>query len=339
MKNYYSILGVKKSDSQLQIKKEYRKLAKRYHPDTSDEPNAEAMFKEVAEAYSVIGDAEKRKQYDNPVPKGAPQGSQGFGDFFSQFSGGFEDIFQRQRQGHAAKQKPANLRYRLNIDFEGAALGKVIDLKVDRMKPCKPCKGTGATSKTETSTCKACQGQGSVTRTQGFFQTTHTCNECKGTGSHVENPCQDCRGEGVKNFRESVKVNIPAGVASGNVIKVQGYGHQNVKGSPPGDLFLEVRVASHIKFDRIGNDIHTSVDISVPEAVLGCRQEVETVRGNIKRLMVSSCTAPGTKIKIKGEGVNGGDHIVTVNVVFPKTLSKELETAYEQVYEVTHPKG
>jgi len=338
VKNYYDILGVKKDATQAQIKKSYRNLAKRYHPDTSKETNAEELFKEVAEAYTVLGDKDKRKSYDNPAPKGFPPPGPGFGDFFSQFTGGFEDLF-TSRRGYKQNPKPTNLRYRLNIDFFAAAIGKVIDLKVERMVPCKTCDGSGSTDKTVKAVCKKCHGQGNTTFLQGFFQMTRTCEECNGKGTNITNPCNSCLGKGLKNTHESIKVNIPAGVENNNVIKVKGYGHQNVKGSPPGDLFLEVRVGEHGNFKRVGNDIHTSVVISIPESILGCRREIETVAGPAKRLVIPDCTKPGDTIRLKGEGVNGGDHVVTIRVTFPRTLSKELEDAYEQVYEVTHPKG
>jgi len=333
-KDYYKILGVVKDASAAQIKKAYRKLAKKFHPDTSDEDNAEDRFKEIAEAYSVLSDPQKRKEYDNPSPQGF---GGGFGDFFSQFDVGLEDFFPGGGRRHKRKPRPGNLRYKLNFDFMAAAKGKSIDVKVDRMMSCHDCVGTGKTAKTIEEVCGQCKGAGNITFVQGFFQMTRTCESCAGTGAKIKNPCTACSGRGIINDQTSVTVNVPAGVETGNVIRVKGWGHQNVHGSPPGDLFLEVHVGGHGQYRRKGNDIHTDVKISIPEAVLGCRREIDTIHDIPQRVMIPSCTQPQDTIRLKGKGVAGGDHVVNIHVGFPKSLSKELEDAYEGVYAVTHP--
>lgn len=333
-KDYYSILAVPKDASKDQIKKAYRKLAIKFHPDTSNEENAEDRFKEIAEAYSVLSDLKKRKEYDSPAPKGF---GGGFGDFFSQFDVGLEDFFPGQARRRSGKKRSSNLRYKLNLDFISAAKGKSIDVKVDRMMPCHDCVGTGKTDKTIEEVCSQCKGAGNITFVQGFFQVARPCEACTGTGAKIKNPCNTCSGRGVINDHTSITVNVPTGIETGNVICVKGWGHQNVRGSPPGDLFLEVHVGGHGQYRRKGSDIHTDVKISIPEAVLGCRREIDTIHDISKRVMIPHCSAPGDTVRIKGQGVSGGDHVVNIHVDFPKTLSKELEAAYEGVYAVMHP--
>ena len=337
-KDFYSVLGVDKDASPAQIKKAYRKLAKKFHPDTSDEDNAEDRFKEIAEAYSVLSDPDKRSQYDNPKPRGFPQGG-GFEDFFSQFDVGMGDFFPGSGRRRKAKPRPGNLRYRLNLDFMAAAKGRVIDVKVDRTVHCDSCDSTGKTDETVEEVCSQCGGAGQITFSQGFFQMAQTCAPCGGQGKKVKNPCRTCKGRGCKDSQGTVSVNIPPGVESGNVIRVPGWGHQNVKGSPAGDLFLEVSVSGHGQFRRNGNDIHTDVKITIPEAVLGCRREVTTIHDTTERILVPSCTQPGDTVRIKGQGVAGGDHVVNIYIAFPKHLPRDLEDAYESVYAVTHPEG
>ena len=332
-KDYYTILGVPKDASKDQIKKAYRKLAIKFHPDTSAEDNAEDRFKEIAEAYSVLSDPQKRKEYDNPAPQGF---GGGFGDFFSQFDVGLEDFFPGGGRRYKGKPRADNLRYKLNLDFMSAVKGKSIDVKVDRMVSCHDCSGTGKTAKTVEEVCGQCKGAGNITFVQGFFQMSQTCEACRGTGSKIKNPCNTCSGRGIINTQESVTVNVPAGVETGNVIRVKGWGHQNVQGSRPGDLFLEVHIGGHGQFRRKGNDIHTDVKISIPEAVLGCRREVETIHETTERVLIPNCTQPGNTVRLKGHGVSGGDHVVNIYVGFPKTLSQDVEDAYEQVYAVTH---
>ena len=334
-KDYYKILGVAKDTSAAQIKKAYRKLAKKFHPDTSDEDNAEDRFKEIAEAYSVLSDPEKRKQYDSPMNQGFP--GTGFEDFFSQFDVGVGDFFPGFGRRRKDTPRPQNLRYRLNLDFMSAVNGKSIDVKVDRVVGCESCDSSGKTAETVEEVCSSCNGSGQTAFSQGFFQMTQTCRVCHGKGKKVKNPCAACKGRGFKDSHGTVTVNIPAGVESGNVMRLPGWGHQNVRGAPPGDLFLEVRVTGHGQFRRNGNDIHTDVKISIPEAVLGCRRNVTTIHDATERVMIPSCTQPQDTIRLKGKGVAGGDHVVNIHVGFPKSLSKELEDAYEGVYAVTHP--
>ena len=336
--DYYKILGVSKDASPDQLKKAYRKLAKKFHPDTSEEPNAEDRFKEIAEAYSVLSDPDKRTQYDNPLPKGFPQGG-GLEDIFSQFDVGVEDFFPGFGRRRKAPPRPGNLRYRLNLDFMSAAKGKTIDVKVDRVMPCENCGSSGKTPETIEEVCGSCKGSGQTTFSQGFFQMSQDCQVCNGQGKKVKNPCSPCKGRGFKDDHGTVTVNIPPGVENGNVIRVPGWGHQNVRGVPPGDLFLEVRVTAHDQFRRKGNDIHTDVKITIPEAVLGCRREVKTIHDTTERILIPDCTQPGDTIRIKGKGAAGGDHVVNIRISFPRDLPKDLEDAYESVYAVTHPEG
>ncbi len=335
-KDFYKILGVDRDASPDQIKKAYRKLAKKFHPDTSEEENAEDRFKEIAEAYSVLSNPDKKTAYDNPMPQGFP-GAGGFEDFFSQFDVGMGDFFPGFGRGQKAKPRAGNLRYRLNLDFMSAAKGKSIDVKVDRIVSCRTCEGSGKTAETVVEMCEQCAGAGQVIYAQGFFQVSQTCPSCGGTGEKIKNPCRSCKGHGFKEEQGTVTVNIPPGIENGNVIKVPGWGHQNVQGQPPGDLFLEVRVTGHGQFRRKGNEIHTDVKISIPEAVLGCRREVTTIHDTTERILIPDCTQPGDTVRIKGQGVAGGDHVVNIHIGFPKHLTGDLEDAYESVYAVTHP--
>tara|TARA_B100001094_G_scaffold325392_1_gene379655 strand:- start:293 stop:1312 length:1020 start_codon:yes stop_codon:yes gene_type:complete len=337
-KDFYKILGVDRDASPDQIKKAYRKLAKKFHPDTSEEENAEERFKEIAEAYSVLSNPDKKTSYDNPMSQGFPR-SAGFEDFFSQFDVGMADFFPGAGRRRQAKPKPGNLRYRLNLDFMSAAKGKSIDVKVDRIVPCGDCDASGKTPDTVVETCSQCGGSGQITFTQGFFQMAQSCPSCGGQGNKVKNPCKPCNGQGFRQVSGNVSVNIPPGVESGNIIRVSGWGHQNVQGSPPGDLFLEVNVSGHGQFRRKGNDVHTDVKISIPEAVLGCRREVTTIHDTTERILIPDCTQPGDTVRIKGQGVAGGDHVVNIHIAFPKHLPRDLEDAYESVYAVTHPEG
>ena len=336
-KDFYKVLGVDRDASPDQIKKAYRKLAKKFHPDTSDEENAEERFKQIAEAYSVLSDPQKKTAYDNPMPQGFPSAGGGFEDFFSQFDVGMGDFFPGFGRRRQAKPRAGNLRYRLNLDFMSAAKGKSIDVKVDRVAPCSSCDGSGKTPETVVEKCGQCGGSGQITYAQGFFQMTQTCPACGGQGSKMKNPCKPCSGRGFKDEQGTVTVNIPPGIEDGNVIRVPGWGHQNVQGQPPGDLFLEVRVSGHGQFRRKGNDIHTDVKISIPEAVLGCRREVTTIHDTTEKVLIPDCTQPGDTVRIKGKGVAGGDHVINIHIAFPKRLPKDLEAAYEEVYEVTHP--
>ncbi len=344
-RDYYEILGVDRNADKDDLKKAYRKLARKYHPDVNtDDEQAEEKFKEIQEAYEILSDDQKRARYDQfghaGVNGDAHQqyggfGGQDFGGF-----GGFEDIFdaffgggfsggeRRQRR----PRKGSDLRYRLEIEFEDAVFGAEKEVRIPRTEQCDKCDGTGAKPGTSPKTCSSCNGQGEVKQVKetpfGRFVNVAACNSCGGEGTIVEEPCPECRGEGKVVRRRKVKIDIPAGVDNGTRLRVRGEGQAGVYGGPPGDLYVDITVKSHDKFTREGTTIYSDVKISFVEAILGTDLEVPTLDGN-ENLKIPAGTQPKTEFTLKGKGVphfqrrGRGDQIVIVDVEIPKKLTQK----------------
>lgn len=346
-KDYYELLGVSKNASKEEIKKAYKKLAKKYHPDLNKSEDAEQKFKEISEAASVLGDDEKRRQYDQMGHDAFQQGSQGagfegFGDF--DFSGGFDmdDIFDAIFGGGRRRRGKGNdLRVDINIDLKEAAFGTKKEVKINKKNSCKSCNGTGGE---ELETCSVCGGNGVVRvirRTPfGAFQSTGPCQECEGVGKKIKTPCEDCHGKGYNVGESIIKVDIPPGVESGTRLRMQGLGEAGVRGRESGDLYVFIEVSNHEYFERNGDDIILRVPISFVQAVFGDEIEVPTLDGKAK-LKIPSGTQPGTSFRMRGKGIqniNGygrGDQHVIVNIDVPKKLSKAQESALNEFKDVS----
>ncbi|MFW6269252.1 MAG: molecular chaperone DnaJ [Bacillota bacterium] len=339
-KDYYDILGVSKDASQDEIKKAYRKLAKKYHPDrNSDDPNASEKFKELSEAYEVLSDPEKRRQYDQFGHSGINQDDLNFQDFTQGGFGGLDDIFDmffnegrrsRSSSRRQRAQKGRDLQYRLEIEFEEAAFGAKKEITIPRTETCETCNGSGAKPGTETRTCPNCNGTGQQRTTQrtpfGQFTQTTTCDRCNGTGEIIKEPCPDCNGEGKVRRHRNLTVNIPAGVKSGTKLRMANEGEAGDRGAASGDLYILVEVKSHEIFERKGDDVYCEVPISIVQATLGDEIEVPTLEGKVK-FTIPEGTQPGTTFRLKNKGIthlNGrgrGDQFITTKVVVPKNLS------------------
>ena len=367
-KDYYAALGLEKGASEADIKKAFRKLAIKYHPDKNQgNKEAESKFKEINEAYQVLSDPDKKAKYDmyGTVDfDGSGFGSGGFGGFDFSDMGGFGDIFEsffgggggggRRRNG---PQRGSDLEYTINLTFEEAVFGVEKEISIDRSENCETCKGSGAKEGTSKKTCPTCNGQGQV-RVQrqtplGSFVSTSTCNTCGGTGTVIEEPCTSCHGRGHVRKTRKIKVNIPAGVDTGNVMPLRGQGNHGTNDGPPGDLYVRINVSASKKFVRKGNDIYIDTHISMGKAALGTEITVATVDGDVK-YTIPAGTQSGTLFRLKGKGVprvnssGRGDQYVKVIVDIPKTLNEKqkdalkafMEACGESVSEGTsHKKG
>lgn len=334
-RDYYEVLGVARNASADEIKKAYRKLARQYHPDANpDDPDAEAKFKEISEAYVVLSDPEKRANYDRFGHAGVD--GQGFGGFggFGDF-GGLGDIFEmffgggtRRRTG---PERGPDIRTDLEITLKEAAFGLERDIKIPRVETCSTCGGTGAAAGTRPRTCPACDGTGQVQFAQstpfGRIVQSRTCDRCRGTGQVIEKPCPTCHGAGQVRKSRSIKVKVPPGVDNGTRLRLAGEGEAGLRGGPPGDLYVYIHVKPHRFFKREGDDLICEVPISFAQAALGDELEVPTLEGST-RLRIPEGTQTGTVFRIKGKGiphVNGygrGDQHVRVKVVTPSKLSE-----------------
>lgn len=337
-RDYYEVLGVSKDASQDEIKKAYRKLSKKYHPDINKEPGAEEKFKEIKEAYEVLSDEQKRAQYDR---FGHTDPGQGFGtDFGGGFGGGFggfEDIFEtffgggsRRRDPNAPRQG-ADLQYTMTLSFEEAVFGKETDIHIPREETCSTCNGSGAKPGTKPQTCSQCHGTGQISIEQstpfGRIVNRRTCTNCGGTGQEIKFKCSTCGGTGTVKRRRKIHVKIPAGIDEGQQLRVQGQGEPGINGGPPGDLYIVFHVRDHEFFERDGDDIYCEMPITFAQAALGDEVEVPTLHGKVK-LKVPAGTQTGTKFRLRGKGVPNvrghgiGDQHVIVRVVTPTKLTE-----------------
>jgi molecular chaperone DnaJ len=345
-KDFYEVLGLQKGASDEEIKKAFRKLAIKYHPDKNQgDKEAEEKFKEINEAYQVLSDAEKKAKYDQYGD--SDFGANGYGGYgaegfdFSDF-GGFGDIFDSFFGGGGGRRKKggpargADLEYTVTLTFEEAVAGVEKEISISRNEKCETCGGTGAKEGTEPKTCDKCGGAGQV-RVQrntplGSFMSMNTCDKCGGKGTIISDPCQECKGSGKIRRNRKITLNIPAGVDTGNVIPMRGQGEDGTAGGPAGDLYVNIRVMPHKVFKRKGYDIFMDSNISFSKATLGVELKVPTIDGDVK-YSVPAGTQPGTVFRLKGKGVpkvNGhgrGDQYVNVVVDIPKTLSAKQKEA------------
>jgi molecular chaperone DnaJ len=341
-RDYYEVLGVPRNASDQEIKSAYRKLALQFHPDRNPgDRGAEERFKEAAEAYGVLGDAEKRRRYDAFGHAGLGGGAPGFdptifadfsdilGDFF-----GFGDVFGRRRAG---PRRGADLRYNLEISFEEAAFGTEAQLRIPRSEGCEACSGSGAAPGTKPTTCPTCRGTGQVTFQQGFFSVARACGQCRGTGRIVAEPCKTCRGEGAVPSEKTLQVKIPPGVDSDSQLRIGGEGERGTQGGPAGDLYVVLRVQEHPFFKRDGASLFCEMPVSVPQAAIGSTLEVPTLGGGTTKVHLPEGTQSGTVLRVRGQGVaplggrGRGDLHVLVRVVVPKHLTAEQRKLFEQL--------
>ena len=348
--DYYDVLGVSKDASQEEIKKAYKKLAKKYHPDLNDgDEEAEKKFKKINEAASVLGDEEKRKQYDRQgheqFKEGAKRGGQGghagggyggfdFSDFQQQGGMDLDDLFEMFMGGGRGRRRKQNkgsdLRYDMEITLEEAAFGTENEINVRKRNQCETCDGTGG----ETKTCSSCDGRGFETTRKrtplGTVQTRTECNVCQGTGKQVTDECETCGGKGYKNENTSIQVEVPEGVQDGTRLRLRGKGDAGKRGQQPGDLYIFVSVKEHDVFKRDGDDIKLDVPIGFTQAVFGAEIEVPTLEGKSK-LTIPEGTQSGTTFKMKNKGIKNvrgygkGNQYVTAKVKTPENLSEKEE--------------
>jgi molecular chaperone DnaJ len=354
--DYYKTLGVDKKASAEDIKKAYRKLARQYHPDRNpDDKQAEARFKEISQAHDVLGDPEKRAQYDSgsgPFATGAGPGGGfgGFGNFdFDGASMGdiLSNLFGGSTSGRRVRTKPraergADLEAQVSISFDQAISGAQVPLQVPMRATCPTCRGTGAKPGTTPSVCPRCEGRGIETQGQGMFSISQPCSLCGGSGTIIEDPCPTCQGSGAVHTVKRLRVNIPAGVRDGSRIRLAGKGEPGRNGGPPGDLYLITHVSPSPLFTRKGDNLEVEVPLTIPEALRGAEVQVPTLNGT-KTLRVRPGTAHGTVQRLRGEGppkLSGskdkGDIHYRFVIDVPQKLSKEQESAVEELSKTLH---
>ena len=347
-RDYYEILSVERTATEQEIKSAYRKLALKYHPDRNPgDRSAEEKFKEAAEAYAVLADADKRHMYDRfghaglggaatsgfdpTVFTGFEDILGGLGDIF-----GFSDVFGGGRRRGGA-QRGADLRYDLEISFEESARDTETSIQIPRQEVCETCQGTGSAEGAAPTTCPQCRGRGQLRYQQGFFTVARTCGQCGGTGSIITKPCATCRGAGRVEKERKLTVRIPAGIATGQRLRLTGEGEAGLAGGPRGDLYVVVHVQDHPFFRRDGNDLHCEVPVNFPTLALGGQIRIPTLDGE-EALSISEGTQTGTTMRVRGKGmpdVTGrsgrGDLLVTVRVTTPKKLTKDQKKLLEQL--------
>lgn len=341
-KDYYKILGVERTASKEDIKKAYKNLAKKYHPDMNKDKDAAEKFKEINEAASVLGDDKKRQQYDQ-FGTADTQGfsSYDFTDFSQGFGFDFDDIFEnffgsRRRRG---PRRGEDIEYELEITLEEAAFGTKKQIYVPRLETCKVCHGSGAQSTDAIQTCSVCHGSGTVVKTQrtpfGIFQSSSICSRCEGAGKEITEECTACNGHGKIQEEKKVTVDIPAGVDTGSRLRIQGGGQAGQKGAAPGDLYLYISVAKHEIFEREGHDIYMEQHVSFRECCIGAEIEVATLKGSAT-IKVPAGTKANTVFRLKGKGIpslrgySTGDQLVKILIEVPQRLSKRQKELLEE---------
>jgi molecular chaperone DnaJ len=346
-RDYYETLGLNRDASEQEIKKAYRKLAMKHHPDRNpDSKDAEEKFKEAKEAYEVLSDTEKRGNYDRfghagvDPSAGMGAGGAGFGGGFADaFSDIFGDIFGAGPRSRSNVYRGADLRYNLEIGLEEAARGTETKIRIPTMEECETCHGSGAKPGTSPSSCPTCHGQGQVRLQQGFFSIQQTCPRCHGSGKVVTDPCRTCSGAGRIKRQKTLAVKIPAGVDEGDRIRLSGEGEAGVNGGPPGDLYVVVQVRAHAVFQRDHNDLHCEMPVSFATAALGGEIEIPTLDGHAK-IRIPAETQSGQMFRLRGKGIKGvrstthGDLLCHVVVETPVKLTdrqKELLREFEAI--------
>ena len=348
-RDYYDVLGVNRDASDEDIKKAYRKLAMKYHPDRNpDSKEAEEKFKEGKEAYEVLSDADKRRAYDayghagvNPQ-MGAGGGPEGFGGFAEAFGDIFGDIFGGGGgRGRSNVYRGADLRYNLEVTLEQAARGTELKIRIPTMESCEACGGSGAKPGTQPKTCSTCAGQGAVRMSQGFFSVQQTCPTCHGSGKMISSPCGSCHGAGRLKKHKTLAVKIPAGVDEGDRIRLSGEGEGGVNGGPPGDLYVVIHLKEHAVFARDGNDLHCEMPVSFTLAALGGEIEIPTLDGQAK-VKIPAETQSGQTMRLRGKGIKGvratqpGDLLCRVVVETPVRLTERQKELLRELEEINH---
>ncbi len=355
-RDFYEILEVAKDATPEVIKKAYRQKAMQFHPDKNPgNKEAEDKFKEAARAYEVLSNADTRARYDRfghqGVDGGAGRGGGGphfqdANDIFEAFGDIFGDLFGGaaagggarrggQRRGQSAT-RGADLRYVMEIELQDVLTGIEKPIQFECEDSCTDCQGTGAQAGSSVETCSACGGRGQVVRSQGFFSMATTCPQCRGQGQMIKSPCKGCRGQGRKMVERKLLVKVPAGVDNGTQLRLTGEGETGVRGGSRGDLYVELRVRQHERFERNGDDLYAELEVSYLQAILGDEMEVETLRGK-KTLTISKSSQYGQKVKLTGEGMPSlrgsrvGDLIYLLKVTIPKKISKEEEKLLQQI--------
>jgi len=350
-KDYYKILGVGKNATKEDIKSAYKKLAKQYHPDVNKSPDASEKFKEINEAAAVLGDDQKKSQYDQFGAAGEQfQGFQqgfDFSDFTSDFgSFGFDidDMVEKIFGGYnprreRRKQRGSDLRYDMEIELEDAAFGATKTISVPRLEQCEKCRGTGAESTSDIVTCDECDGRGVTTRTQrtpfGLFSTSTTCRKCRGEGKYIKSRCPECDGKGAVRKTRKIEIKIPAGASDGTNLRVQGEGESSGKDSASGDLYIVVHVKPHRIFERRGNNIYAKVPVHFSTAALGGELEVPTLKGKAS-LKIPAGTQSNTVFRMRGQGIPDlhsnhlGDENIEVYITVPEKLTKKQKQLLEE---------
>lgn len=345
VRDLYEVLGVGRDASDDQIKAAYRRLAREHHPDVSGSPEAEERFKEVAGAYEILSDPEKRARYDAYGADGpAGAGFTDISDIFEMFfgGGGFGGVG-RRRGPRSRRRRGEDLAVRVGLSFEEAVFGVRRELSVDRAVTCARCMGNGAEPGTAPIACRTCGGVGEVQSVRrsvfGALMTSAPCSTCAGTGSEIPDPCEDCFGEGRRRDQATVTADIPAGVSDGLELRITGAGNAGVADGPPGDLFVRLQVEESDVFERRGQDLYTVLDITVPQAALGAKVQLPGVDGE-QKITIDPGTESGTVVRLKGAGIPNlqrrgrGDLYVTLHVVTPRDLNREERRLIERLAEL-----
>ncbi|UCZ54487.1 molecular chaperone DnaJ [Bacillus shivajii] len=345
-RDYYDVLGVEKGASEAEIKKAYRKLARKYHPDVNKEADAEQKFKEVKDAYDTLSDSQKRAHYDQ---FGHTDPNQGFGGGGDGDFGGFGDIFDMffgggGRRDPNAPRQGADMQYTMMLEFKEAVFGKETDIEIPREETCETCHGSGAKPGTSPETCKHCGGAGQLNVEQntpfGRVVNRRVCHQCDGTGQMVKDKCRTCAGQGKVKKRKKIHIKIPAGVDTGQQIRVAGQGEPGENGGPPGDLYVVFNVKPHEFFKRDGDDLHCEMPLTFTQAALGDEIEVPTLKGKVK-LKIPAGTQTGTHFRLRGKGVPNvrgmgqGDQHIKVRVLTPKNLTDRQKELLRELAEIS----
>lgn len=351
-RDYYEVLGIARQSEDDEIKKAYRKLALKYHPDRNPgNREAEERFKEAAEAYEVLHDAQKRRLYDAYGFEGLQgtgfSGFSGFDDIFSSFGDIFQEFFSFGGQGRHQRTsaRPGDdLIYSMGLSFEEAVFGTEKDVEIDTFVRCDKCAGSGAEPGTRDAICPACQGSGQVVQSQGFFRISTSCARCQGTGKVLVSPCAQCQGQGRLRQKKTVQVKVPAGVDSGTRLRLRGEGESGYRGGVAGDLYVKIDVTPHQSLERDGDNLYCKVSISFMQAITGDTVEIPSLDGR-KTMSVPPGTQPGSVVRFAGDGVprlrgNGrGDLFVEVEVKIPRNVTPRQEELLREFMEIEKEKG